>query len=119
MGYDISLSILSCTSALQRFKTSYDVICLMKSGPDALDFGRECGLLARSSGLIVQNNTLKLGGTSLGVGFVRGGTYFYHCYSLDNQMKVHSVLLSSTVMSTAVSYDLFNSHYITLVFVYI
>ena len=33
-------------------------------------------------------------------------------------MKVHIVLLSSTVIFTAVSYDVFNSHYITLVFVY-
>ena len=50
---------------------------------------------------------------SLGVGFARGGSYFYICYSLDNQMKVYIVLLSSTVMFTAVSYDVFNSHYIT------
>ena len=34
-------------------------------------------------------------------------------------MKVHIVVLSSTVIFTAVSYDVFNSHYITLVFVYI
>ena len=33
-------------------------------------------------------------------------------------MKVHIVLLSSTVIFTAVSYDVFNYHYITLVFVY-
>ena len=32
-------------------------------------------------------------------------------------MKVHIVSLSSTVIHTAVSYDVFNSHYITLVFV--
>ena len=32
-------------------------------------------------------------------------------------MKVHIVVLSSTVIFTAVSYDVFNSHYITLVFV--
>ena len=44
--------------------------------------------------------------------------FFYICYSLDNQMKVHIVLLSSTVIFTAVSYDVFNYHYITLVFVY-
>ena len=34
-------------------------------------------------------------------------------------MKVHIVLLSSTVILTAVSYDVFNSHYIILVFVYV
>ena len=45
------------------------------------------------------------------------GAIFYICYSLDNQMKVHIVLLSSTVIFTAVSYDFFDSH-ITLVFVY-
>ena len=44
--------------------------------------------------------------------------FFFICYSLDNQMKVHIVILSSTVIFTAVSYDVFNSHYITLVFVY-
>ena len=33
-------------------------------------------------------------------------------------MKVHIVVLSSTVIFTAVSYDVFNSHYITLVCVY-
>ena len=33
-------------------------------------------------------------------------------------MKVHIVILSSTVILTAFSYDVFNSHYITLVFVY-
>ena len=33
------------------------------------------------------------------------------------QMKVHIVLFSSTVIFTAVSYDVFNSHYIILVFV--
>ena len=33
-------------------------------------------------------------------------------------MRVHIVILSSTVIYTAVSYDVFNSHYITLVFVY-
>ena len=33
-------------------------------------------------------------------------------------MNVHIVLLSSTVIFTAVSYDVFNSHYITFVFVY-
>ena len=46
------------------------------------------------------------------------GAFFYIYYSLDNQMKVHIVLLSSTVIFTAVSNDVFNSHYITLVFVY-
>ena len=59
---------------------------------------------------------------SLGAGLLmsvlRAGSYFYICYSLDNQMKVHFVLLSSTVIFTAVFYDVFNSHYITLVFVY-
>ena len=50
--------------------------------------------------------------------FARNWSYFYICYSLDNQMKVHIVLLSSTVIFTAVSYDVFNSNYITLVFVY-
>ena len=44
--------------------------------------------------------------------------YFYICYSLDNQMKVHIVLFSSTVIFTAVSYHVFNSHYLTFVFVY-
>ena len=44
--------------------------------------------------------------------------FFYICYSLHNQMKVHIIVLSSTVIFTAVSYDVFNSHYITLVFVY-
>ena len=44
--------------------------------------------------------------------------FFYICYSLDNQMKVHIVLLSSTVIFTAVSYNVFNSNYIILVFVY-
>ena len=33
-------------------------------------------------------------------------------------MKVHIVLLSSTMIFTAVSYDAFNSHYVILVFVY-
>ena len=47
-----------------------------------------------------------------------GPTLVYIYYSLDNLMKVHIVLLSSTVIFTAVSYDVFNSHYITLVFVY-
>ena len=46
------------------------------------------------------------------------GAIFYICNSLDNQMKVRIVLLSSTVVFTAVSYDVLNSHYITLVFVY-
>ena len=57
--------------------------------------------------------------TSLGVGFARVGSYFYIIYSLDNQMKVHIVLLCTTVIFTAVSYDVFNSHYIALVSVYI
>ena len=33
------------------------------------------------------------------------GAIFFICYSLDNQMKVHIVLVSSTVIFTAVSYD--------------
>ena len=64
------------------------------------------------------DDNIKNWGTSLGIGFARRGSYFYICYSLDNQMKVHIVLLSSTVIFTAVSYDVFNSHCITLVFVY-
>ena len=44
---------------------------------------------------------------------------FYICFTLDNQMKVHVVLFSSTVIFTAVTYDVFNSHYIILVFLYI
>ena len=43
---------------------------------------------------------------------------FYICFTLDNQMKVHIDLFSSTMIFTAVSYDVFNSHYIILVIVY-
>ena len=43
---------------------------------------------------------------------------FYICFTLDNQMKVRIVLFSSTVIFTAVSFDVFNSHYIILVSVY-
>ena len=39
-------------------------------------------------------------------------------FTLDNQMKVHILLLSSTVILTAVSYAVLNSHYIILVSVY-
>ena len=37
---------------------------------------------------------------------------FYICFTLDNQMNVHIVLFSSTVIFTAVSHDVFNSNYI-------
>ena len=43
---------------------------------------------------------------------------FLICFTLDNQMKVHIVLFSSTVILTAVSYDVLNYHYIILVSVY-
>ena len=41
---------------------------------------------------------------------IESGRHSMHC----NQMKVHIVLFSSTVISTAVSYDVFNSHYIII-----
>ena len=58
-------------------------------------------------------------GARLLVSVLRAVEAFYIFYSLDNQMKVLIVLLSSTVIFTAVSYDVFNSQYITLVFVYL
>ena len=43
----------------------------------------------------------------------------YIYFTLDNQMKVYIVLFSLSVTFTAISYDVFNSHIIIIIIVFV